>query len=156
MTEAWKMSFSLIPFVVIVMAAAASGAMFSPGPWYETLSKPSWTPPKWAFPVVWTTLYVMIAIAGWLVWKADGFRLALALWCLQLVLNAAWSWLMFGRHEIGLALVDAVGMWLAIAAFIVVAWPISTTASLLFAPYLVWVTIATVLNYSILVRNPAV
>lgn len=144
---------SLIPFVAAVVLAASSGAIFMPGAWYEQLNKPSWTPPDWLFPVAWTALYVMIAIAGWLVWLADGFGVALAIWTVNLVFNAAWSWIMFGRHQIGLALVDALGMLVTIIAFIVVAWPISSTAALLFVPYLVWVIIAVMLNWSVLRLN---
>ncbi len=137
---------SLVVFVVLVSLAAITGAKFSPGPWYLALNKPWWTPPGWVFPVVWTILYVMIAIAGWKVWQAQGFGQLLVLWLAQLVLNAAWSWIMFGQKEIGWALVDAGGMWLLIAAFVVMAWPVSQAASILFMPYLLWVTIAFTLN----------
>ncbi|MEM7776498.1 MAG: TspO/MBR family protein [Pseudomonadota bacterium] len=145
---------SFLPFVAIVIAAASTGAVFSPGPWYVALNKPSWTPPDWAFPVVWTLLYAMIAVAGWQVWSRDGFGLALAIWGLNLVLNAAWSWIMFGRQQIKLALMDALGMLLTTAAFIVVAWPISVAAAALFVPYLAWVAAAVVLNYQVWRLNP--
>lgn len=137
---------SLLVFMALVALAAVTGAKFSPGPWYDTLVKPWWTPPGWVFPVVWTTLYIMIAIAGWKVWQAQGFGPLLVLWLMQLALNAAWSWIMFGEKQIGWALVDAGGMWITIAAFIVLAWPVSQTASILFMPYLLWVTIAFTLN----------
>lgn len=146
---------ALTVFLIVTAAAATTGGLFTPGPWYETLAKPSWTPPNWAFPVVWTILYIMIAIAGWLVWDAKGLSLVVGVWGVQLVLNAAWSWIMFGQKNITLALWDAGAMWLAIAAFIALAWPVSRTAALLFLPYLAWVSIAFYLNWTILRLNPA-
>lgn len=145
---------SLLPFLTAVTAVGASGALFMPGDWYKTLQKPSWTPPDWLFGPAWTVLYLMIAIAGWLVWQADGFGPALFAWSLNLILNAAWSWLMFGRHRVALALADAAGMLATIVAFIVLAYPHSSTAAALFLPYLAWVLFATALNVDILRRNP--
>ncbi len=145
---------TFLPFLVAVFVVAVSGAVFMPGPWYETLEKPSWTPPNWLFAPAWTVLYVMIAGAGWLVWKAEGFGIALGVWALNLVFNAAWSWLMFGRHRIGAALVDALAMLATIVAFIALAWPLSQTAALLFVPYFFWVAFASALNWAILARNP--
>ncbi|MEI2387905.1 TspO/MBR family protein [Breoghania sp. JC706] len=142
-------------FIVIVILAAASGAIFKPGPWYETLRKPSWTPPKWAFPAVWTVLYILIAYAGWLVWDAAGWSLPLLFWALQIVLNAAWSALFFGRRRMDLALGDIALLWFAIACFIVAAWPASQLAAILFLPYLAWVTAAGLLNFSVLRLNSA-
>jgi translocator protein len=143
-------------FVALTSIAAVSGGMYGPGSWYVTLNKPWWTPPGWAFPVVWTTLYIMIAIAGWKAWQDQGVGLLVGLWIVQLVLNAAWSWIMFGQKQIGWALVDAGGMWITIAAFIMAAWGVSHTAALLFIPYLIWVSIAVLLNWSILQLNPGV
>ena len=133
-------------FFLIVLAAAASGAIFKPGAWYRDLRKPPWTPPDWAFPVVWSVLYFMIATAGYIVWMADPSSPAMALWVAQLVLNAAWSWLFFGRRDMVIALADVAGMWLCILGFIIAAWPLAPIASLLFMPYLVWVGVASALN----------
>jgi translocator protein len=140
--------------LLITVAAATTGSKYMPGPWYLELRKPTWTPPSWVFPVVWAILYLLIAVAGWRVWSAAGFSGALAVWVVQLVLNAAWSWIMFGRRNIMLALIDAMAMWITIAAFMVLAWPIDQTAVWMFAPYLLWVTIAAVLNATILHMNP--
>jgi translocator protein len=145
---------ALAVFVILVFAAASTGAIFKPGPWYEKLDKPSWTPPNIAFPIVWSILYVMIAAAGWLVWREAGWSLPIILWGAQLILNAAWSWLFFGRRRMDLALMEVSVLWLAIAGFIVTSWSVSSTASLLFVPYLVWVSIAVALNRSVLNRNP--
>lgn len=145
-----------IVFGLLVLLAASSGALFKPGPWYETLRRPSWTPPNWAFPVVWTILYIMIAVSGWLMWNAAGFGPAIALWGLQLVLNAAWSWLFFGLRRMDLAFADVCALALSVLAYIVAAWPVSATAALLFVPYLAWVTTAATLNYSVWKLNPEV
>jgi tryptophan-rich sensory protein len=141
-----------MPFVICALltaVAAVSGAMFMPGPWYETLVKPSWTPPNWLFAPVWTTLYVMIAIAGGLAWRNDLSRGTSVIWGVGLVLNAAWSYIFFGQHLIGVALADIVLLWCAILAFIVTAWTYDRRASLLFVPYLAWVSLATALNFTI-------
>lgn len=140
---------SLVVFLGLVSLAAVTGSQFMPGPWYETLAKPWWTPPKWLFPIAWTTLYVMIAVAGWRVWKAEGVGAALIVWALGLVLNAAWSWIMFGHKEIGWALADLVAMWVTVAAFNVLALPVDRTAAYLFVPYLAWVSYAGALNFVI-------
>jgi benzodiazapine receptor len=139
----------LLVFLLVVFVAAGSGALFSPGPWYKSLKRPSWTPPDWAFPVVWTILYLMIAIAGWLVWKAQGFGPALAVWGVNIVVNALWSYFMFGRKNIALALADVALLWLLTAAFIVIASGVDKTAGWLFVPYLVWVSIASALNFEV-------
>lgn len=141
-------------FIGVVFLAATSGGIFTPGDWYRDLNKPWWTPPDWVFPVVWTVLYVMIAIAGTLAWRAEGMGPAVFAWIVQIVLNAAWSWLMFGRRQIGMALADAGGMLIAIAAFMVLIWPSSPPAALLFVPYLAWVSTAFMLNLQVLRMNP--
>lgn len=140
---------SLAAFLVVVFAVAAIGAAFTPGEWYATLAKPSWNPPNWLFGPVWTLLYIMIAVSGWLAWQQDGKSLAMSLYALQLVLNAAWSWLFFGRHAIGLALVDIVLLLLAIVATIFLFWPLSRLAAGLLVPYALWVGFAMMLNAAI-------
>lgn len=144
---------SFLVFLALVSAAAVTGAQYMPGPWYEALAKPSWTPPNWLFPIAWTVLYFMIAVAGWLVWKREGVGMALGIWAAGLVLNALWSYVMFGRHEIGPALVTVAALWLSIIAFIWAAWPIDRMAAYLFMPYLVWVSFASALNAAVLVMN---
>ena len=144
---------SLLVFLALVGCAAYFGAAYQPGPFYAALAKPAWTPPDWLFAPVWTVLYVMIAIAGWLVWRARSFGVALAIWFLALALNAAWSYLMFGQKRIDFAFIDIVLLLLAIVAFIVAARPIDRRASLLFVPYLLWVGYATALNFAILRLN---
>lgn len=142
-----------IAIIAIVFIAASSGAVFKPGEWYESLRKPSWTPPNWAFPVVWSLLYVGIAYAGWSIWTLSGWSLPLVFWSLQIVFNAAWSWLFFGLRRMDLALGDIAALWVSNLCFIVSAWPVSPTAALIFVPYLAWVSTAGVLNYTVLRLN---
>jgi tryptophan-rich sensory protein len=143
-----------VVFVVLVFAAAATGAVFKPGPWYEGLNKPAWTPPNWMFPVVWTVLYVMIAWAGVLAWRA-GAGWALLFWAAQWVFNSAWSWLLFGLKRMDWGLLDVSLLWLSVIAFMVAVAPHDGLAAALFAPYLLWVSTAALLNLSVLRRNPA-
>jgi tryptophan-rich sensory protein len=146
---------ALLVFVGLVMATATLGGQWGAGAWYANLSKPAWTPPGWLFPPVWLALYVMIAVAGWLIWKTphESRMLILAPWAAQLVLNAAWSYIFFGRHEIAIGLLDILAMWVMIAAFIIAAWPVNRGAALLFIPYLIWVSYAAALNAAIWFRN---
>jgi translocator protein len=139
----WAM---LLVFLAICGAAAFVGATFKPGTWHAELVKPAWNPPNWVFAPVWSILYVMIAVAGWLVWKEDPRSLAMAAWVAQLLFNALWSWIFFGLHRMGLGFADIVLLWVAIAAFVITAWPISMTAALLFIPYWAWVSFAGALN----------
>jgi tryptophan-rich sensory protein len=144
-------------FVLLCFAAASTGAVFRPGDWYRDLDKPAWTPPDLAFPIVWSVLYVLIAIAGWRIWEARGAAAwpELALWAVSLGLNAAWSWIFFGRRQLMWALVELGLLWASIAAMIVLFAPIDGLAAWLLAPYLAWVTIAGALNFSVWRRNGA-
>ncbi len=147
---------TLLVFFSFVALTAFFGAHFQPGSWFEGLTKPSWNPPNWLFGPVWTILYIAMAVAGWLVWKRSGERVTpvLAIWFVQLALNAAWSWLFFGLHRPPLALVDIVALLACIVAFAILARPISPAASWLFVPYILWVSFATVLNAAIWRLNP--
>lgn len=142
-----------IVIAVLVFATAASGGIFKPGEWYDGLNKPWWTPPGWAFPVVWTILYCMIAYAGWLIWEI-GATLSIVLWGAQLLVNALWSYFFFGAKDMRMALVDVVLLWGLIAAFIIVTYPVSQLAGLLFVPYLLWVSTAAFLNLRMIQLNP--
>lgn len=146
---------ALAVFFLLVAAAAFFGATFRPGAWYAALQKPSWTPPNSVFSPVWTVLYIMIALAGWLVWRAGGDnRPALLFWGIALVLNGLWSWFFFGQHWIGVALIDIVALLVAILGFILTARGVSPAASALFVPYLAWVSYATTLNFAMWRLHP--
>lgn len=128
-----------------------------PGEWYAQLKKPLWNPPGWIFGPVWTALYIMMAIAAWLIWRSGGFsarRKALMLFLLQLLLNAAWSPLFFGLHQPALAFVEIVLLWLAILATLLVFWKVQRRAGVLLLPYLAWVSFAAVLNFTLWQLNP--
>ncbi|RYC31603.1 tryptophan-rich sensory protein [Lichenibacterium minor] len=146
---------ALAGFLAVSFAAAASGAIFKPDDWYGTLRKPGWTPKPWVFPVVWTPLYIMIAVAGWLAWRQAGLvALPFAFYAAQMVLNAAWSAAFFGLRRPDLAFADLVLLWLSIFGTILAFAPLSATAAWLLAPYLLWVTIAGALNLSVWRLNP--
>ncbi len=149
---------SLVVFILAVMLVASSGAVFKPGAWYRTLTKPSWTPPDWVFPAGWTLLYVLIAIAGWRVWERlalEAAVLPMAVYALQLVLNAGWSAIFFGLKRPDWAFAELACLWLAIVANIVVFHPIDPLAAALLLPYLAWVTFAGALNFAVWRLNPS-
>ena len=148
---------AFICFLALVAGAAFFGGQWGAREWYRSLSKPSWTPPGWLFAPAWTLLYVMIAVAGFLVWNTphESRTTLLAIWGVQLVFNALWSYVFFARRDMRLALADIAALWLAIAAFIVMAWPVNELAAALFTPYLAWISYAGALNAAIWLRNPA-
>lgn len=121
--------------------------------WYEALNKPSFTPPGWVFGPAWTVLYIMMAAAAIIIfrqgWNSEGVRLGLLLFAIQLALNLSWSPVFFGLHEITWSVVIIIALWLAIGATTIVFFRISTLAGLLFVPYWLWVSFASVLNISI-------
>ena len=138
--------------LAITFGAAWLGARFLPDEWYRQLAKPTWTPPNSIFAPVWTVLYLLMAVAAWLVWKDYGLAGALfplILFILQLLLNAAWSWLFFGRHRPDTALLDIVILWVVLLATLISFWNLVPLAGLLLIPYLAWVSFATVLNWTI-------
>ena len=100
----------LLGFFGACFATASSGAVFKPGDWYENLAKPPWNPPNWLFPPAWSVFYTLIAIAGWLVWRQVGFGLALVVYGVHLLLNAAWSAIFFGLKRPDLRLRRAGGL----------------------------------------------
>lgn len=124
--------------------------------WYTTLRKPVWNPPSWLFGPVWTTLYAMMAVAAWLVWKDAGFdgaTTALTLFVIQLLLNMAWSGIFFGLRSPGWALVEILVLWIAILATTALFFRHSAWAGALMMPYLLWVGFATALNAAIVRLN---
>jgi len=142
----------LAGWVLLCFTAAAFGSLFMPGEWYAQLNKPVWNPPNWIFGPVWMALYTMMAIAAWLLWRRGGLaarRLPLALFLLQLLLNAAWSPLFFGLHLPGLAFAEIVLLWLALLGTLIVFWKAHRFAGALLIPYIAWVTFAAVLNVTL-------
>lgn len=126
---------------------------------YGQLAQPAWAPPGWLFGPVWTVLYVMMAVAAWLVWRRHGFAGAggaLRLFVVQLVANALWTWLFFVWHQGALALAEIVLLWGLIAATIAAFWRLHRTAAWLLLPYLAWVSFATALTWTLWRANPSV
>jgi tryptophan-rich sensory protein len=142
-------------FIVVCFAAAGiGGAVTTPkiATWYATLTKPSWNPPNWIFGPVWSALYFCMAVAAWLVWRQGGFsgaKVPLTLFAVQLTLNVLWSCIFFGLEKPGLAFVEVLLLWTAIAATMIVFWQRSMIAGILFVPYLAWVSFASFLNFTI-------
>lgn len=123
--------------------------------WYAGLAKPGWTPPNWVFPVVWNALYVLMGVSLWLLWRSANSpaRLAIGLFFIQLALNAAWSPVFFGLHQIRWGVAIIVALALTIAATIAVAWDANRIAAWLLVPYLIWVIYAASLNSAIALLN---
>ncbi|MBL8265503.1 TspO/MBR family protein [Steroidobacter sp.] len=151
--------FGLAGWLAVCFAAAAVGAVASvqAGSFYLSLVRPSWAPPASVFGPVWTVLYALMAVSAWLVWREGGFRharTALTLFLVQLILNALWSWLFFAWHLGAAAFVDIVLLWGLIVATVIAFWRIRPLAGALLIPYLLWVSFATALNYSVWQLNP--
>jgi translocator protein len=143
----------LILCIIVCLGAAVLGSLWTTPalrPWYASLSKPSWTPPNWLFGPVWTILYVAMAIAAWRVWQKVGLTaVPMQLFVLQLLLNVGWSAVFFRLRSPGLAFAEIVMLWLAILATSIGFWKVVPAAGWLLLPYLIWVSYATALNFSI-------
>jgi len=148
-----------LAFAIFLLAsggAATTGAMFPPGPWYETLDKPNWVPPNWAFPLVWTILYLASSFAAARIAVLPGSGLALAFWAMQIAFNTLWSPVFFGLRNFRASMVVMAFLWIAVAGTMVSFFTLDLLAGLLFVPYLIWVSVAGALNYSVTARNPDV
>ncbi|UCH76052.1 MAG: tryptophan-rich sensory protein [Rhodospirillales bacterium] len=149
----------LLAFAAACAAVSIIGGAVTRGSidtWYRALDKPAFNPPDWVFPIVWTALYVMMAIAAWRVWRRAPIRTtwpALSAFAVQLTLNLAWSFLFFGLQRIELALAEIVVLLLAIAVSARLFWRIDRWAGALMAPYFLWVCYATALNAALFLIN---
>jgi len=147
-----RQALALAGWIALSFSAALSGVLVSADGWYADLAKPEWNPPSWVFGPVWTTLYVMMGVAAWLVWREGGWkerRVPLTLFVVQWLLNALWTPLFFGLHLVGWASVEIAVLWFAVAVTMVAFWRVKAWAGILFLPYFLWVTLATVLNFTI-------
>ena len=151
----WNSLAALLLSVAVCLAIAGAGGLFtavSVHDWYPSLQKPSWTPPSWVFGPVWTILYLMMALAAWLVWRKrrmEKVRGALGLFAFQLALNAAWWPLFFGLKNPLAGLLDIVPLWAAILVTLLSFRKISLIAAVLLVPYWLWVGYAAALNFAI-------
>lgn len=145
----------LLGFIAVTFLAAGIGGAATSSSvttWYPTLVKPSWNPPSWVFGPVWSTLYLLMAIAAWRVWRHTENperRTALAWYFGQLALNALWSGLFFGLRNPGLAFVEVLVLWAALIVVWVKFARIDRPAAVLWTPYVAWVSFASVLNGTI-------
>jgi benzodiazapine receptor len=147
---------ALIGWLGLCFAAAGTAVFVTTGGWYDGLHKPSWNPPAWIFGPAWTLLYIMMAVAVWLVWREGGWKVqrrALSLFLLQWLLNALWTPLFFGIHRPGLAFAEILLLWFALLATLISFWRVRKAAGVLLLPYLLWVSFATALNFAILRLN---
>ena len=153
-----RMSRTTIGLIVWVAACVGGGALVGystaggDSTWYQSLAKPSWTPPGWLFGPVWTMLYAAMGVAAWRVWRRGGWSAQsapLTAFVAQLLLNFAWSFLFFGARQIGWALLEIAALWVAIAGTLWLFRDVDRPAAWLLVPYLGWVTFATALTASI-------
>lgn len=146
--------FHLLVFVAGVVGIGwLIGATNLPGEWYAGLAKPGFVPPNWVFPIAWTILYVLIAIAGWRTFRREPRGKAMLAWAAQMALNFVWSPVMFTMHQIGAALVILICLLVAIVTYISLELSRDRLAAALFVPYAAWVAFAGVLNAAILRLN---
>ena len=150
MANLWKLLIS----IVFVLAIGYVGSIFttdSISNWYKTLNKPSFNPPNWLFGPVWTILYILIGISLYLVWVSpiQNKTLAYTFFAVQLFLNLLWSFLFFRNHMIGSAFIEIILLWFAILMNILYSYSVSKTSAYLLIPYILWVTFAALLNFSI-------
>ncbi len=142
-------------FLAICFGVAALGSAFTTpyiDSWYSQINQPSWTPPDAAFPPVWSTLFFLMAVSAWLVWKKTGWkkgRWPLGIFFVQLALNACWSFLFFTMQSPGSALIEIVFLWLAILFTIIEFFKVRAIAGWINVPYLIWVSYAAALNCAI-------
>jgi len=146
-------------WLVVTFAAVAAGAIASAqaGTFYMQLELPEWAPPGWLFAPVWTVLYVLMALAAWLVWRNHGIRgagRALGIFILQLAANALWTWIFFVWKQGALAFAEILLLWLLIAITIVAFWRLRVLAGILLLPYLGWVSFAAALTLATWRLNP--
>lgn len=149
----------LVGWLAMTFVAAAVGAVASMDApvFYGQLAKPDWAPPAWLFGPVWTLLYLLMAVAAWLVWRgtpSQGAQGALGLYLLQLGLNALWSWLFFGWRQGALAMAEVVLLLALVAVTTAAFWRVRPLAGALLLPYAAWVGFASALTWAVWQRNP--
>ncbi len=153
----WLSLTFCIGICLVVQAIASMLTVVSVNDWYQTLEKPSWTPPGWVFGPVWTYLYLSMGVAVWLVWEqreSQNIKPALILFGVQLILNALWSGLFFAMQNIGAAFIEIVFLWGSILLTMILFWKIQRIAGWLFIPYLLWVSYAASLTFALWRLNP--
>ncbi len=153
----WAKPEFIAPAIAIAVAVLG-GLATEIGPWYKALKTPSWKPPDWAYGPVWTIIFALTTIAAINLWRqteySAGARAAILIaFGANCVLNVAWSWLFFKQKRPDWALIESVFLWLSVVGMLIVAYPLSSFAAWLLLPYLIWVTIASVLNWTLVRMN---
>lgn len=143
-------------FLAATFAAGSTGAFFSPGDWYRGLRKPWFTPPNWVFPIMWTSIYLLMSFAGARVAGQPGSEFAMAFWAAQIAFNALWTPIFFGLRRLRDSFPIMVALWICVAGALVTHWQVDWIAGLAFVPYLAWVTVAGALNLRVWMLNPDV
>jgi len=151
--------FKLLVSLTLPLGLGAIAGLFTaeavPG-WYETLNRPSFNPPNWVFGPVWTTLYILMGISLFLIWKQSAGKernLAILVFLLQQALNFGWSFIFFHYNMIGFALIEIIFLWISIVMMLVLFYKIKPVAAYINIPYLLWVTFATILNAAYYLLN---
>jgi benzodiazapine receptor len=154
---------ALAAFLALSLGAGAAGALFSPGfsasaaHWYTALAKPAWLPPQNWFVPIWTVLYVLMAIAAWIIWRERyhrGRAAAISAFCIQLLLNALWAPVFFGLKNIDAGLFCIVALWLAVGWTMREFARVKSAAALILVPYFLWITFAAAINLAVWKSNP--
>jgi translocator protein len=151
--------FKLLASLTLPLGIGAIAGIFTSQAvpvWYATLNRPSFNPPNWLFGPVWTTLYILMGISLFLIWKQDKSKernFAILSFIIQLTLNFAWSFIFFYFNRIGLALVDIILLWIGIVMMLVLFYRIKLIAAYINIPYLLWVSFASILNASYFLLN---
>lgn len=150
----------LIIAIAIPLAVGFTSSIFTMegvNGWYRTINKPSWNPPNYIFGPIWTTLYILMGIALYMIWVSNGSKTKknrpFILFTIQLILNFFWSYIFFSAHEIGWAFVEIVALWLFILFTIFSFASVNKKAAWLMVPYISWVSFAAILNYTIWILN---
>jgi translocator protein len=147
----------IVATLVAIATAVMGGLLTKLGPWYFSLTQPSWKPPDWAFGPAWTLIFACTAasaVFGWWAARGTGKRATVAaLFCVNVVCNSLWSLLFFFLQRPDWALIEVAFLWLSIVVLMCYLWPLSKRATLLLVPYLLWVTFAANLNWAIVEMN---
>ena len=147
-----------IVFLIFLAAcgtAAVTGSLFPTGEWYKGLSKPKWTPPDWVFPIAWAIFYFALAWAGARVANRPENQYAVAFWSLHIALNTLWTPVFFGARKMKAGMIIILLLWVSTTGTIFHCFMIDRISGIIISPYLIWVTFAAALNFSLLKRNPS-
>ena len=145
-------ALALIGWLLLCFLPSLSATTIEVGEWYASLNKPQWNPPNWIFGPVWMTLYTLMGVSAWLVWRCGGWRVqwpSLSVFVIQLVFNALWTPLFFAYHQLGFAFAEILILWAFIVLTISLFARVRRSAALLLVPYLLWVSFAAFLNFTI-------